>query len=75
MATIDLGTRLLVKALRDGRPLTGFCGGYAEDLQQWTFTPAFRVWLADYLEAGNPVPPWLTSRERELKVAPALPVS
>jgi len=71
MANIDLATQILVKVLREGRPLNGFIGGGSEHLVEWSFTPTFRLWLADYLEAGNPVPPWLTA---EHKVSPAIPV-
>jgi hypothetical protein len=68
---IDPLMSLLASHLRDGTSLRGFCGGQVEHLTQWSFTPAFRLWLADYLEAGHPIPDWLTVRA---KAAPALPV-
>lgn len=67
---LDVATKMLVKDLRAGRPLDHWTVGGVGHLSQWSFTQAFREWLADYLEAGNPLPPWLTAAH---KVSPAIP--
>jgi len=68
--SVDLATRLLVKDLRAGRSLARWTVGGLGHLAQWNFSGTFRLWLADYLEQGHLIPPWLTA---EHKVSPAIP--